>query len=62
MEYPAQPVNATKFLRNYGYYPATVLKWKWSNTFGKWGAFVRFDDNFECYTYPMPEYLRPYLD
>lgn len=56
--YPPVPVDITHFQRDYGYRPAKVLKWQWSSTFGKWGAFVIFDeDGYSAYTYPMPKYL-----
>lgn len=31
---------------------AAVRSWEFSHTFGRWGAFVTFDDGYECYTYP----------
>jgi hypothetical protein len=44
------------FQRTYGYEHATVIKWGWSGTFGRWGATVRFDDGTEYYTWPRPVY------
>lgn len=55
LDYPPKPENATHFQRHYSYEPATVLKWEWSTTFGRWGALVRFADGAEIYTYPRPE-------
>lgn len=32
--------------------PAEVHGWAWSNTFGRWSAYVTFADGWEGYTYP----------
>lgn len=42
------------FQRRYNYCHAEVIKWAWSGTFGQWGASVRFDDGYRCYTWPQP--------
>lgn len=56
-EYPPIPY-ATHFLNNkYGYDKATVRQWEWSVTFGRWGAFVTFEDGYQCYTWPRLYYI-----
>lgn len=32
--------------------PAEILGWRYSVTFGRWSALVRFTDGYECFTYP----------
>ena len=61
-EYPPIPSYATHFYLGYGYQPATVRKWEWSDTFGRWGAFVTFPNSYptngcECYTWPRLYYM-----
>lgn len=52
--YPPKPEGATHFQRDYGYQPATVIRWEWSTTFGRWCALVKFEDGSECFTWPKP--------
>lgn len=49
---PPKPVNATHFQRNYGYEPASIVEWDWSETFGQWGAVVVFADGCRMFTWP----------
>lgn len=51
-EYPPKP-EATHWQRHYGYEPATVIRWEWSDTFGRWGAVVQFADGAKLYTWPQ---------
>ena len=32
--------------------PADIHGWAWSNTFGRWSAYVTSADGWEGYTYP----------
>lgn len=52
--YPPKPEGATHFQRDYGYQPATVIRWEWSTTFDRWCALVKFEDGSECFTWPKP--------
>lgn len=49
---PPIPHKATRFQRNYGYVPATVIYWSWSVDFGRYGALVEYEDGERCYTWP----------
>lgn len=44
-----------KFQKNCGYEaPVEVLNWQWSDTFGRWGAVVRFaNEPNPIYTWPQ---------
>lgn len=55
--YPAIP-EASRFQHHAGYgyqVPAEVYGWLWSETFGKWGARVRFEDGWTGLSWPEPE-------
>lgn len=55
-EYPPIPAHTGRFYgvngRHYGYAPAEIIKWDWSVTFGRWGAYVMQSDGSTIYTYP----------
>lgn len=51
----AESRHATEFLYRYGYRKvAEIHHWEWSDTFGRWGAVVSFDDGARLYTWPKP--------
>lgn len=53
LSYPPIPGMATLFQSGLGYLRAAKVHWwEWSDTFGKWGAYVTFGDGSEMYTFP----------
>ena len=65
VDYPALPNTTGKFFglngKHYSYsHPKHLIKWEWSNTFNRWGAYVVQDDGTTIYTYP--ELFNPILE
>lgn len=44
--------DATDFYHNYGYEPATLHGWQWSETFRRWSALVTFADGWHGFSWP----------